>query len=63
MAEIVLMIGFFLIYFIEEFVHCLCDSKIHDDHDVAIEDCVEECIEEQQVVANQRRKQSVGIHR
>ena len=58
-----LMIGFFLIYFIEEFVHCLCDAKIHNDNDVALDVCVEECIEEQQVAANKRRKQSVGIHR
>ncbi len=30
-AEIFFCCGFFLIYFIEELVHCLCDSKVHSD--------------------------------
>jgi len=59
-AEIILMIGFFLIYFIEEFVHLLCDSELHGDaRDHAMEKCVvEECVEE----ANMR-KQSIGVHK
>ena len=70
LAEIILMVGFFLIYFTEEFVHSLCDAKLDADHDVAIENfkdtlkCgIEECIEEQQGVVDKRRKQSVGVHR
>ena len=48
------MIGFFLIYFIEEFVHFVCDSDLHvNDQDQAVE---------QQTDAK-RRKRSVGIHR
>ena len=48
------MIGFFLIYFIEEFVHFVCDSDLHvNDQDHAVE---------QQVDAKRRRR-SVGIHR
>ena len=59
-AEIVLMIGFFLIYLIEEFVHFLCDSELHGDaRDHAVEKCaVEEC-----VVETNMRKQSLGVHK
>lgn len=59
-AEIILTIGFFLIYFIEEFVHFLCDSELHgSDRDHAVEKCVvEEC-----VVETKMRKQSVGVHK
>ena len=54
LGEIILMIGFFLIYFIEEFVHFVCDSDLHvNDQDQAVE---------QQTDAK-RRKRSVGIHR
>ena len=28
-AEIFFCCGFFLIYFIEEFVHCICDGRVH----------------------------------
>ena len=59
-AEIILMIGFFLIYFIEEFVHLLCDSELHGNaRDHAVEKCaVEECVEETNI-----RKQSIGVHK
>ena len=59
-AEIILMIGFFLIYFIEEFVHLLCDSELHGNaRDHAVEKCaVEECVEETNM-----RKQSIGVHK
>ena len=59
-AEIILMIGFFLIYFIEEFVHLLCDSELHGNaRDHAMEKCaVEECVEETNM-----RKQSIGVHK
>ena len=54
LGEIILMIGFFLIYFIEEFVHFVCDSDLHvNDQDHAVE---------QQIDAKRRRR-SVGIHR
>ena len=35
--EIMLCLGFFLIYFIEELVHCLCDAggdHLHDDNEM-----------------------------
>ena len=54
LGEVILMIGFFLIYFIEEFVHYLCDSDLHvNDHDHVVE----------QQIDTKRRRRSVGIHR
>ena len=54
LAEIMLMIGFFLIYFIEEFVHALCDSDQHGHaHD-------EEVVEQ---LCAQKQKQSIDVHR
>ena len=50
LAEIVLSIGFFLIYFVEEFVHFLCDSELH------IEDNLQE-------ITVKRRKRSAAVHR
>jgi len=32
MAECLVSVGFFMIYFIEEFVHLACDSKLQHDH-------------------------------
>ena len=48
------MIGFFLIYFIEEFVHAWCDSDQHGhQHD---DEVIEQLCAEQQ-------KQSIHVHR
>ena len=52
LAEIMLMTGFFLIYFIEEFVHCLCDAQLHSENDG-----------EEEIVEHRRRKLSVATHR
>ena len=59
-AEIILMCWFFLIYFIEELVHFMCDNELHGDaRDAAVEKCVVQvCVDETKV-----RKQSVGVHR
>ena len=54
LAEIMLMIGFFLIYFIEEFVHAWCDS---DEHGHKHE---EEVVEQ---LCAEKQKQSIDVHR
>ena len=51
LAELLLMLGFFFIYFIEEFVHCVCDAELHAKHDV------------EEVCIRRRRKLSVDVHR
>jgi len=54
LAEIVLMSGFFLIYFIEEFVHAWCDSDQHGHkHD-------DQVIEQ---LCAEKQKQSIDVHR
>ena len=35
-AEILFCCGFFLIYLIEELVHCLCDARVHSDDEATI---------------------------
>ena len=59
LAEIILMVGFYLIYFVEEFVHFVCDSDLHD-HDARDFIHENEMMEE---VATKRRKQSIGVHK
>ena len=35
-AEITFVCGFFLIYFIEEMVHCICDGNVNSDDEATI---------------------------
>jgi len=59
LAEIFLVVGFFLIYFIEEFVHSTCDSKLHHhQHDEP--QCEELKCEEQ---CEEQREQTLAVHR
>ena len=59
LAEIFLAIGFFLIYFIEEFVHTTCDSKLHG-HNHEEPQCEElKC----EVQCEEQREQSLAVHR
>jgi len=59
LAEIMLAVGFFLIYFIEEFVHTTCDSKLHG-HNHEEPQCEELRCEEQ---CEEQREQSLAVHR
>ena len=54
-----LAVGFFLIYFIEEFVHTTCDSKLHG-HNHEEPQCEELRCEEQ---CEEQREQSLAVHR
>ena len=51
LAEIILMIGFFFIYFIEEFVYAMCKPGAHGHSHTG------------EVVNEQQRKQSIGVQR
>ena len=59
LAEILLAFGFFLIYFIEEFVHTTCDSKFAR-HNHEEPQCEELKCEE---VCEEQREQRLAVHR